>query len=226
MDIKRFSARLLRPLASQGPIFWIFLSAFVLGLSLLFSSIFCGKPAFSLTDRLSLSIGLLTAAVVWWQGYLITRQMLLSTVVDLYKEWNSSEMLAKRKTAWQDGDPNPDAIEGVLEFLEKVSTLQKNRFVSQQLVWDTFGWYIGRYYFHSKKAIERLRTKWTPKYDPTLYQDLEAFYQELLKFEVEQRNEKMKPGSIPLAFSDIEEEYNQTRKMFIESETRKTSSNE
>lgn len=60
--------------------------------------------------------------------------------------------------------------------------------------------------------------KWTPKYDPTLYQDLEAFYSILLKLDAEARNEKRKPGSEPISTKDIEEEYRQTRRMFIASE--------
>ena len=31
-------------------------------------------------------MGLFAGALVWWQGYLITRQIVLGTVVDLYKE--------------------------------------------------------------------------------------------------------------------------------------------
>jgi len=182
------------------------------------SSVACGKPNLSQSDRVALFVGLFGGAVVWWQGYLITTQMILGTVVDLYKEWNSEHMLEKRSDAWTNEEPNPETIEGVLEFMEKVSTLQRNRFVTQRLIWDTFGWYLGRYYFYSKNIIEHLRTKWTPQHDPTLYQDLERFYPILLRLEVEQRNEKRKPGSRPLTSTDIENEYRQTRKMFVESE--------
>lgn len=210
--------RLRRGASRQSRIFWLFLGSLLCGVLVLASSLLWARPAFSLTDQVALSVGLLGAAVVWWQGHLIARQIVLGTVVDLYREWNSPEMLAKRKEAWHGEDPDPETIEDVLEFLEKVSTLAKNRFVTQQLVWDTFGWYIGRYYFYSKPVIERFRSKWTPKGDPTLYQDLEKFYPELVRLEVEQRNEKRKPGSEPLTRSDIEDEYRQTRNMFIESE--------
>src|SRR5215472_2058200 len=138
----------------QSRIFLLFLSVFLFGLSLLGSSVACGKPNLSQSDRVALFVGLFGGAVVWWQGYLITTQMILGTVVDLYKEWNSEHMLEKRSDAWTNEEPNPETIEGVLEFMEKVSTLQRNRFVTQRLIWDTFGWYLGRYYFYSKNIIE------------------------------------------------------------------------
>lgn len=96
-----------------------------------------------------------------------------------------------------------------MEFLEKVSTLERDRYITRQLVWDTLGWYIGRYFFYCKEEIERLRTKWTHRYDPTLYQDLQRFYDRLLEFEGKQKN---------LGKQEIEDEYQRTRKMFILSE--------
>lgn len=218
--------RCRRWVATQSRIFWFFLCVFALGLILLISSAVSNKPCFSQGDRVALSVGLFGGAVVWWQGYLITRQMLLGTVVELYKEWNSVEMLKKREAAWKEDDPNPHTIEEVLEFLEKVSTLAKNGFITKQLIWDTFGWYTGRYYFYCKNTIEELRLNWTPKGDLTLYQDLEKLYPRLLRLEVEQRNEKRKARSKLLTPADIEEEYRQTRKMFIASEVGENQSND
>jgi hypothetical protein len=202
----------------QSPIFWLFLVGFTSGIFLLTTSLTLNKPSLSTTDKVALFVGLLAGAMVWWQGQLIARQMVLSAVIDLYRDWNSQDMIEKRKAAWANEGPNPNSIEDVLEFLEKVSTLAKNRFVTHQLVWDTFGWYIGRYYFYSKNVIQDLRRKWSIRVDPTLYQDLEELYFLLLDLEAEQRNEKRDPGTELLTTKDIETEYNRTRRMFISSE--------
>jgi hypothetical protein len=117
-------------------------------------------------------------------------------------------MLEIRQKAWnaEKEVPNPDNIEDVLEFPEKVSTLERDRYIARQLVWDTFGWYIGRYFFYCREEIGRLRTKWTHREDPTLYQDLERLYDRLLTFEAQQRK---------LEKHEIEQEYQRTRKMSI-----------
>jgi len=148
---------------------------------------------------------------VWWQGYLLARQLAYSTVLDLDKEWNSAEMLERRSAAWTLAEerPNPATIEDVLEFLEKVSTLERHRYISRRLIWDTFGWYVGRYFFYCRDAIKDLRLKWTGKSDPTLYCDLERFYGSLVKFEAEERNLKVE---------EIEKEYHDMRGKFILSE--------
>lgn len=199
---------------------WVFFGLFTVGALLLLASLTCWKGSLSTTDKVTLFVGLLTGGIIWWQGKLLYRQLAYGTVLDLYKEWNSEAMLETRRNAWslEKEVPNPDSIEDVLEFLEKVSTLQRDKYITRQLIWDTFGWYIGRYHFYCKSIIEDLRVKWTPKYDPTLYQDLEAFYSILLKLDAEARNEKRKPGSEPISTKDIEEEYRQTRRMFISSE--------
>lgn len=206
--------------ARQTPFYWIFSIAICSGTLILLSGVALGKPELSTTDKVALFAGLLAAAVVWWQGHLIARQMVLGSVMDLYKEWNSVDMLESRKAAWTKEGPDPNEIEYVLEFLEKVSTLEKNRFVTRQLVWDTFGWYIGRYCFYCKNEIQRLRFKWTHKGDQTLYQDLDVFYDRLLITELQERNQKRRGESDLLTKEDIETEFQQTRKMFIASERR------
>jgi hypothetical protein len=161
--------------------------------------------------KATLFSGLVAAAVVWWQGHLLARQLAYGTVLDLYKEWNSSTMVEARRKAWvvAEEGPNPETIEDVLEFLEKVSTLERDKYISRRLIWDTFGWYIGRYFFYCKDAIKDLRTYWTGKSDPTLYCDLERFYESLIKFEAEKRNLKVE---------DIEKEYHDTKGKFVRAE--------
>ncbi len=213
-------AYIKRSVNGQLLLFWLFMAGLVFGLAVLIASLAFERPCLSNTDRVTLFVGLLAGVVVCWQGQLIVQQLVLTAVIDLDKEWNSNAMLGKRSAAWivENEAPNPDNMENVLEFLEKVSSLEKRRFVTRQLIWDTFGWYIGRYYFYCKNEIQRLRTYWTPKGDPTLYQDLERLYHILIAVEVEQRNLRRGPRTEQLTKEGIEEEYRQTRKMFIASE--------
>jgi len=190
----------------------VFATFFTIGVTVLLASLTPWKTFLVTGDKVVLSVVLLTGAVVLWQGLLLNRQLAYGTVLDLYKEWNSHSMREMRRNAWtkdREG-PNPDAIEDILEFLEKVSTLEKDRYITRRLVWDTFGWYVGRYFFYCKEEIPRLRTKWTPlNPDFTLYQDLESLYDRLLADEARERKLKKQ---------DIEEEYKQTRNKFILSE--------
>jgi hypothetical protein len=162
-------------------------------------------------EKVTLFSGLLAGAVVWWQGHLLARQLAYATVLDLCKEWSSSEMLRKRSEAWLPIEEcaNLDTIEEVLEFLEKVSTLERDRYITRRLIWDTFGWYIGRYFYYCRRDIMQLRTKWTVKSDPTLYQDLERFYTCLIELEAAERNLKVE---------DVEREYDDRKGKFIASE--------
>lgn len=187
-----------------------FFLLFLLGVGL-FLSPFFGCIAMNWEARAALFSGLLAAGVVWWQVYLLVRQLAYGAVLELEREWNSGEMLAKRRLAWivNKESPNPEEVEGVLEFLEKVSTLERDKYVTREFVWDTFGWYISRYFFYCRDTIKELRTYWTGKSDPTLYCDLERLYGRLIQFEADRRN---------LEVSAIEEEYHNTRGKFIKAE--------
>ena len=103
-------------------------------------------------------------------------------------------------------------IENVLEFLEKVSTFERRGAVSAKLIWDTFGWYLWRYYYYSAEIIAELRKEWTSKKsDQTLYQDLEALYGKMLKQECERRS---------ITERDAKDELDTTREKFVASERR------
>ena len=193
-----------------------------MGIVLSFFGLIGLKP----TDGVTLFAGLGAAAIIWWQGHLIKQQMQLSAIIDLDKEWNSAEMLDSRAASWTaDHHADLDTIEGALEFLEKVSTLEKQGVISTTLVWDTFGWYIWRYYFYSKREISRLRKKWTSRPDPTLYQDLEALFRRLLKMEIDERNDRRRRNQSKLTTKDVLKELRDKRNDFIECE-RSLSNNE
>ena len=87
--------------------------------------------------------------------------------------------------------------------MEKVSTLERERFVSRGLIWDTFGWYVWRYYFHCGDEIPRMRSEWGPRNaDHTLYQDVEEFYPEMLRMELAERNWRRKMGFVPIGVEE------------------------
>jgi hypothetical protein len=188
----------------------VFFLVFLVGVVFLLSPFF-GWTELNWEARAALFSGLLAGAVVWWQVHLLVRQLAYDTVVKLDREWNSREMMGKRRLAWiaEKESPNFETVEGVLEFLEKVSTLERDKYITREFVWDTFGWYISRYFYYCRDTIKELRTYWTGKSDPTLYSDLEQFYRRLVQFEAAKRN---------LEVSDIEEEYHNTRGKFIQAE--------
>ena len=172
------------------------------------------------SDGATLFAGTLAGAIVWWQGHLIKGQMQLQAIIELDKEWNSIEMLKKRSSSWgNDNKPDNDRIERVLEFLEKVSTLEKRGVISDELIWDTFGWYLCRYYHYcSKDVIPQLRDAWTNSTDPTLYGDLEALWNKLLKCEIDERNKSKRPGARKLTDEEFIAELDKSKDRFIQTE--------
>ena len=60
------------------------------------------------TTYATLFAGVITAAVVVWQGYLIKQQIAFSTYLDLDNEWNSEEMLTVRKAVHAPGSEDWD----------------------------------------------------------------------------------------------------------------------
>ncbi len=206
--------------------YWLFSALFALGTLVLLGSLLGflrGRgPWLKGSDLVTLSVGLLAGGVVWWQGHLLRRQIELQAVIDLYKEWNLGSMPKKRSAAWSAANtPDPNTVEDVLEFLEEVSALEKEGFVSHGLIWDTFGWYVWRYFFYCENLINELRKNWTPGMpDPTLYQDLEGFYHKLLRMEVEERNDRMGDEGGQLTEDDVKRELEETRTKFVESERR------
>ena len=117
--------------------------------------------------------------------------------------------------------PDVENVEGVLEFLEKVSTFEKQRVISADLIWDTFGWYVSRYHYYNKDVIADLRKKWVQneddpnRVDPTLYMDLEALADELLKQDVKKRNKRKAKRQANLTTDDVKKEFEATKIQFI-----------
>src|SRR5580704_16784109 len=109
------------------------------------------------------AVGLIAAGVIWWQAKLLKRQIALSTFLELDKEWNSDAMIETRKEVRRaDGTWNLSRLEGVLEFFEKLSMLERTKALNEEDVFDsTLIWHLARYYLFSRAQIVRMRTeKW------------------------------------------------------------------
>lgn len=216
---RRAQRRLARGLARRrlSPLYAIFFVFIAASFILLLASLFGVGLRLAVGDQTVLFAGLLTGAIIWWQGHLI-RRLELETTVDLYREWNSKEVRRKRRAAWLDDKPDPERIEDVLEFLEKVSTFERERFISRALIWDTFGWYLWRYYFYCRDVIMEKRRAWTPgRTDATLYRDLELLHPKLVRMELAERN-WIEKGGKRLTEGDVIRELEETRTKFIECE--------
>jgi hypothetical protein len=196
-------------------VFIVLFATCVLGIILSLLHISCLKPS----DGATLFAGSLAAAIVWWQGHLIRQQMQLQAIIELDKEWNSKEMLQSRMAAWSPrslfapcdlSTVKKEKVERVLEFLEKVSTFQKNHVISVDLIWDTFGWYLWRYSHYCREVIKELRHDWTPNHlDTTLYCHLQDLSDKLLACEMEYRS---------LTKEEIATELDLTKEKFVASE--------
>ena len=169
-------------------------------------------------------IGLLAAIVVYSQIVSLQKQLQVQTLVEYSKQWNSTEMVKKRKVAMEvlkvddvmkevaEGDL--DKLEQVLELLEDFSTLAEDGVLDEELVWESsLGWYASRYCYYSNlnRSIAAARKKWglgdVP--DDTYYVKLEALYNRYLNNEVKRLNVEKKC---------IEDGYSSHKDKFIEAE--------
>ena len=149
-------------------------------------------------------------ALVVYQVDLLRKQTQLDAIIRLDQEWRCDQMVRNRQLAWKDEiHADEDTVEGVLEFLERVSTFANRGMIDHNLVWDTFGWYLVRYYSYCKNEIEILREKWTNQYDATLYCELESMYKVLLDKEAEPRH---------ITPAEVERELMDKRALFIKTE--------
>ena len=142
-------------------------------------------------------LAITTAIVIWWQGQQLKRQLELQVITELYNEWNKDKMCKARCTLCSILPPDGvitnfegdilNKVENVIEFLERIASYYNNEVLTRDLVWDTFSFYIMRYYFYTHKAIKAIEKKWGD--DKTLYCDLNALSEDLMKLEDETERE-------------------------------------
>src|ERR1017187_8403218 len=92
------ATRSIRKLIGLDGVFSVVFFIGIVGVALSMLHWFCLKPS----DGATLFAGLTAAAMGGGQGHLIKGQMQLQAIIELHKEWNSSDMLVKRKLAWSD----------------------------------------------------------------------------------------------------------------------------
>jgi len=141
----------------------------------------------------------ITAGVIYWQGTQLKKQLELQTLTELYKEWNCKEMRKARCAACSVlpfdyssdilnfDDKRLNKTEGVLEFLERIASYYKEKVLTIDLVWETIGFYIERYFHYTRVAIPEIRRRWK---DVNLYEDIELLYKELMKMNIARRHTK------------------------------------
>ena len=139
----------------------------------------------------TLLIGLITADVIWWQGFLIKRQIAFSTFIEFDKEWNS--LLELRKHVREpDGSWDVSNLEGVLEFFEKIASFRIAGVIDFELIYNsTLGWYAARYWVFAREG-DQIRQLREEIWKDFVYGDLEQFYKEFLDREVGPEEEKQK----------------------------------
>lgn len=180
--------------------FWLFVGGLLLigvigwyGASIWDYAQHCPNETTAIATICLVLVGAVTIIAIIWQGSLVRTQLELQTLANLYEEWNSKQMLRKRAHSFfideKSSEGDLEKVEAVLEFLEKLASYYRHRVLTKSLIWDTFGWYILRYYFHNSGNesfpdqpangnIERIRVKWGN--DKTLYCDLQKLYGKLL----------------------------------------------
>jgi hypothetical protein len=124
----------------------------------------------------TLFVGMLAADVVFWQSYLIKRQLAFSTYLDLGKEWNSPEMIEARKSVHAPDSEHWDdsRLEAILEFFEKLAKLFKISGDTSLIYESSLGWYAAHYFLFARQhgRIQHLRDLW----QDYIYEDVEEFY--------------------------------------------------
>lgn len=168
--------------------------------------------AATIISVIAIIVSTVAALFAYYQAQLLKKQIQLQASIDLDKEWRSGEMLQKRSSFWsEEGHPDQDRAEDVLEFLEKVSSFEEHEIIECRLVWDTLGWYMVRYHHYCRNVIEILREMWTHRPDHTLYQDLEKLSDKLVREEANNRG--ISADVVEKELDDAE-----LRKKFVESE--------
>jgi hypothetical protein len=174
--------------------------------------------------------GLLASIIVYSQIMSLKQQLQVQTLADYSKQWNSSEMIAKRRIAinilkfkYVPQDVNIDPLEQVLELLEDFSIFANYKVIDQELVWkSTLGWYASRYFCYSDEngSIKAIRKKWglPDKPDKTYYEELESLYTQYLDNEVDSVM-KDESGSKEEKRRKLKEAYHNAKDKFIQSES-------
>jgi hypothetical protein len=139
----------------------------------------------------TVALAITTALVIIWQGQQLKKQLELQVTTDLYREWNSGPMFKNRRelcsllssggTVTDKSNPALDKVEGVIEFFERIASYYMNGVLTRGLIWDTFSFYIMRYYFYTHDVISNIEQRWGD--DRTLYSDLTNLYNDLIEEE-------------------------------------------
>jgi len=116
--------------------------------------------------------------MTWWQGRFTTRHAI---VLQLGKDWDSEEMVEKRKTAaiaLQHKEPQNSASDAVLDFFETLAFYERRNTLPLELVWHQFHYWAVRYWFAARMRVEHQQSA-----EESTWEDFEDFVPRLLNFE-------------------------------------------
>ena len=101
--------------------------------------------------------------------------------------------------------PDFTEAEDILDFFETVALLSRKKALDRYMIWHTFYYWIDRYYEATKSHIEQRR-----KTDPTVWQDIGPFVENLRKLQVEEAGLSSIDQTIPSA-AELEHFLNEER---------------
>jgi hypothetical protein len=101
--------------------------------------------------------------------------------------------------------PDFTEAEDILDFFETVALLSRKKALDRYMIWHTFYYWIDRYYEATKNHIEQRR-----KTDPTVWQDIGPFVENLRKLQVEEAGLSSIAQTIPSA-AELERFLNEER---------------
>lgn len=161
-----------------------------------------------LTIITTLLVGLGTIFFIWRQALLIKRQIQFQTYLELEKEWNNEYLPNRERLVKLQEKPMPYQLEAVLEFLEKFALFKRrNAMDADFILSSSIGFYAVRYFYYFKEDIYSLRELYK---DSHLYEELESFYKDYLKWDGHVSKQQIKQFEISL---------DQTKNIFMKNES-------
>jgi hypothetical protein len=110
----------------------------------------------------------------------------INLVLDLDDRFNNKLKSCRKEASAKllQGDPEPDKLDAILDFLDILGYLTRMKVVDKDFVWETFQYWIVGYYLNAKNYIDDERGL-----DATHWEHLVALYEV-----VQERERKHRPG--------------------------------
>jgi len=133
----------------------------------------------------------LVAATLWLvKGQISTakEQRQIQLYLELRKEFDNVYLLSSREllaSQLLDGKPHEEINEAVLNFFEDAGMLLRRKFLDQEMVWETFGYFANMWWCASKDYIARERANFGG--DSFFFKDFEYLVERMSEDDVKKR---------------------------------------